>query len=88
MQPKLPFDTDEVLGTQLLHVFLRFKSIVAINADLKLYVSLDFLCFLRKRLHVSKCTTLTGKLVTDLVRIDNVDIHLVEDSTKPFYIFY
>jgi hypothetical protein len=85
---KMPYETDEAKGTRVLHLFLRFKSVVATNADLKLYVNPTFLAFLRTRLHVTKCTTLSGKLVPNLVRIDNVDINVDVNSTKPFYIFY
>lgn len=86
--PKLPYEINEAEGKRLIHLFLRFKAIVATNPDVKLYVSSAFLRFLRTRLSVSKCTTLTGRVVNDMVRIDAVDINVDEDSTKPFYIYY
>ena len=71
-----------------LHLFMRFKSIVATHGDLRLYVSRDFMDFLRTQLSVKRCTTLTGLTVNSPMRIDTVDIYIDDASAKPFYIFY
>ncbi len=70
-----------------LHLFMRFKSIVATHSDLRLYVSRDFMDFLRTQLSVTRCMTLTGRTVDSQMRIDNVDIYIDTASAKPFYIF-
>jgi len=71
-----------------LHQFLRLKSIVQKQPDLKLFVSPEFLGHLRARLNVSKVTTLAGRGVPDEFVIDGVLVHLARVSFVPFYLYY
>lgn len=71
-----------------LHQFLRLKSIVQKQPDLKLFVSPEFLTYVRTRLNVGKVTTLAGRGVPDEFVIDGVLVHLARLSFVPFYLYY
>jgi hypothetical protein len=71
-----------------IHQFLRLKSIVQKQPDLKLFVSPEFLSYVRTRLNVSKVTTLAGRGVPDEFVIDGVLVHLARVSFVPFYLYY
>lgn len=88
MNPPLPYEMNKDEGTRMVHLFLRHKGIIAQNPDLKLYVSPSFLAFLRTRLNVSRCKTLTGRVVDRMFRVDAVDLHVDKNSPICFYISY
>lgn len=71
-----------------LHQFLRLKAVVKRQPDLKLFVSPEFLKYVRTRLNVSKVTTLAGRGVPDEFVIDGVLVHLARVSFVPFYLYY
>lgn len=71
-----------------IHMFLRLKAVVQHQPDLKLYVSPEFLQYVRTRLRVSKSTTLSGRVLPDEFYIDGVRIHLARVSFVPFYLYY
>jgi len=71
-----------------LHQFLRLKSIVQKQPDLKLFVSPEFLQYVRTRLNVKKVATLAGRGVPDEFVIDGVLVHLARLSFVPFYLYY
>lgn len=71
-----------------LHQFLRLKAVAQRYPDLKLFVSPEFLAYLRTELRVKKSTTLSGKAVPDEFYIDGVLVHLARVSFVPFYLYY